>query len=469
MYFDDAITLAGRIRRKEISAREVLQAHLDRIEQVNPAVNAVVTLVADRAWQAAARADDQLAAGAEVGPLYGLPIAHKDLVPTKGIRTTFGSPLFADNVPDFDASIVQRLRAAGAITIGKTNTPEFGLGSHTFNPVFGTTRNPYDLGRSAGGSSGGAAAGLATGMFPIADGSDTGGSLRNPASFCNIVGFRPTPGRVPNWPDSTPYSTLSTHGPMARTVADVALLLSAIAGPDPRAPLSLSEPGRSFAPPLESETDGLRVAWTPDFGGLIPVEPEVLGALEPQLAHFEAIGGTVEQASPDLSEADQVFRVLRAFNMEQTHGALLDRHRDQLKPDAVWNIEQGRQLTGPEIGRAEQAHARIHRTMLDFFDRYDVLVAPVNQVVPFDVDQVHPTVVAGVQMPDYLAWMAACYLISVTGCPALSVPAGFTPGGLPVGLQLIGPQRQDRRLLEIGHAFEQACGAGRRRPALTGI
>jgi amidase len=469
VYFDDATALAAAIRTKELSAREVLQAHLDRIAEVNPGVNAIVTLVADAAQEAAARADDRIAAGEQVGPLHGLPIAHKDLVPTKGIRTTYGSPLFADNVPDFDASIVERLRAAGAITIGKTNTPEFGLGSHTFNPVFGTTRNPYDLGKSAGGSSGGAAAALATGMIPIADGSDTGGSLRNPASFCNVVGFRPTPGRVPCWPDSAPFSTLSTHGPMARTVSDVALLLSAIAGPDPRSPLSFSEPASIFAGTLESETAGMRVAWTPDFGGLLPVEPAVIDALRPQLTHFESIGATVELACPDLADADHVFRILRAFNLEMARGELLDAHRDRLKPDAVWNIEEGRKLTGPDVGRAEKLHAGIHQTMVEFFDHYDVLLAPVNQVVPFDVDLVHPTVIAGVEMPDYLAWMGACYLVSVTGCPAISVPAGFTPDGLPVGLQLIGPHRQDRRLLEIAYGFEQACGAGRQRPAAIGI
>lgn len=467
MYFDDAIDIAAAIRRKEVSCREVLDAHLNRIEETNPAVNAVVTLVADRARAEAAKADDRLAAGEDVGPLHGLPIAHKDLAATAGIRTTYGSPIFADHVPTQDDLIVQRLRAAGAITIGKTNVPELGLGSHTFNPVFGATRNPYDLTKSAGGSSGGAAAALAAGMVPIADGSDTGGSLRNPASFSNVVGLRPSPGRVPSWPDRAPWSHLSTKGPMARTVADTALLLSVLAGVDTRSPIALDGTGAAFAQPLTSTSlRGLRVAWAPDLGGLVPVDAAVTEALLPQIKIFEELGGTVEQACPDLSGADEVFRVRRAWQLELTYGPLLDEHRALMKPDAIWNIELGRALTGPDLGRTEALHGALHQRIHEFFQRFDVLLAPVSQVVPFDVDITYPRSVAGVDMPDYLGWMGACSLITVTGCPALSVPAAFTPEGLPVGLQIIGPHRQDRTVLEVGYAFEQACGAGRRRPRL---
>jgi amidase len=465
LYFDDAISIAAAIRRKEVSCREVLDTHLKRIEETNPAVNAVVTLVADRAQAEAVKADDRLAAGEDVGPLHGLPIAHKDLVATAGIRTTYGSPIFADHVPSQDDLIIQRLRAAGAITVGKTNVPELGLGSHTFNPVFGATRNPYDLTKSAGGSSGGAAAALAVGMIPIADGSDTGGSLRNPASFCNVVGFRPSPGRVPSWPDPAPWSHLSTKGPMARTVADTALLLSVLAGVDSRSPIALEGTGAEFASPLTTTgLHGLRVAWTPDLGGLVPVEDAVTEALLPEVKIFEQLGATLEQACPDLSGADEVFRIRRAWQLELAYGSLLDEHRALMKPDAVWNIEGGRALTGPDIGRAERLHAALHQRLHEFFQYFDVLLAPVSQVVPFDANLIYPKSVAGVEMTDYLEWMGACSLITVTGCPALSVPAAFTPEGLPVGLQIIGPHRRDRRVLEIGYAFELACGAGSRRP-----
>ncbi|MQA08164.1 MAG: amidase [Pseudonocardiaceae bacterium] len=465
VYFNDAVTLAEAIRRKEVSCREILTIHLERIEQANPEINAIVTLVADQAMDAAAVADERLAAGEDVRPLHGLPIAHKDLVPTAGIRTTYGSPIFADHVPDRDHLVVERLAAAGAITVGKTNTPEFGLGSHTFNPVFGATRNPYNQAKSAGGSSGGGTAALATGMVPLACGTDIGGSLRNPASFCNVVGLRPSPGRVPSWPDAAPWAQLPVHGPLGRTVADTALLLSAMAGPDPRSPQALEAPGASFAPPLEVDPRGLRVAWAPDLGGTIPVDAAVSDALAPAVRVFADLGCTVEEACPDLSGADEVFRVLRAWQLEMTYGPLLDRHRELLKADAVWNIEQGRALTGPDIGRAETLHAELYHRVREFFDRFDVLLAPVSQVAPFDVELTYPTSVAGVEMGDYLDWMASAYLISVTGCPALSVPAAFTPEGLPVGLQIVGPHRHDLAVLRAGHAFEQATQLGCRHPS----
>ncbi|WP_051744411.1 amidase [Streptomyces yerevanensis] len=465
--FWTATELAAAIRRRDVSAREVVAAHLEQIERVNPAVNAIVTLVPERALEQAAEADARLAAGAEVGPLHGLPVAHKDLHDTAGIRTTYGSPLFADRVPGRDHLVVERLRRAGAITVGKTNVPELGMGSHTVNPVFGATRNPYDPFRSAGGSSGGAGAALACGMQPLADGSDTGGSLRNPASFNNVVGLRPSPGRVPSWPDKAPWGQLSVKGPMARTVTDVALSLSVLAGPDPRSPLALETPGSAFAGPLEGDVRGLRVAWSPDLGGTVPVDAEVRDALRPAVDVFASLGCEVEEACPDLSGADEVFLVQRAWQMELAYGSLLDEHRHRMATDVVWNIEEGRKLTGPDLGRAQMLQAALFHRIREFFESYDLLLLPVSQVAPFDIRLPYPASVDGTPMETYLDWMRSAYLISVTGCPALSVPAGFTPAGLPVGLQMVGPHRQDRAVLDAGYAFERATRTGERRPAVA--
>ncbi|XNL82517.1 amidase [Actinomadura madurae] len=467
MCFASARDLARRIRTRELSAREVLQAHLDQIERTNPRVNAVVTLVAERAAEQARAADERLAAGEEPGPLHGLPVAHKDTHATAGIRTTSGSPIFADHVPAEDELVVERIRAAGAVTLGKTNTPEFAAGSHTFNPVFGLTRNPYDPSRSAGGSSGGAAAALACGMHPLADGGDMGGSLRNPASFCNVAGLRPSPGRVPSWPVAAAWSTLGVQGPMAREVADVALLLSVLAGPDPRSPIALETPGSAFAAPLDGDLAGLRVAWAPDLGGTIPVDPAVTGVLEPAVKVFQELGCAVEEAAPDLTGADEVFRTLRAWHWDITLRPLLDERRGEFKESLAANIDAGRSLTGADLGRAETLHTALFHRMREFFGRYDALLLPVSQVPPFDADLEYPEEVAGQRMHDYLEWMRSCFLISATGCPALSVPAGFTSGGLPVGLQIVGPHRADLAVLRIGHAFEQATRHAARRPPVA--
>ncbi|MFB4307113.1 amidase [Actinomadura sp. GTD37] len=475
--FASARELARRIRARELSAREVVRAHLDQIERTNPHVNAIVTLVAERALEQARDADERLAGGAPPGPLHGLPIAHKDTHATAGIRTTSGSPIFADHVPDEDELVVERMRAAGAITLGKTNVPEFAAGSHTFNPVFGLTRNPYDPSRSAGGSSGGAAAALACGMHPLADGSDMGGSLRNPASFCNVVGFRPSPGRVPSWPVPAGWAAMSVQGPMAREVADAALLLSVLAGPDPRSPIALDTPGSAFAGPLDRDLSGLRVAWSPDLGGAVPVDPAVTGVLEPAVKVFEELGCAVEEASPDLSGADEVFRTLRAWHWDIALRPLLDERRAagsgsgrEVKASLAENIDAGRTLTGADLGRAETLHTALFHRVREFFERYDALLLPVSQVPPFDAAIEYPAEVAGRPMPDYLEWMRSCFLVSATGSPALSVPAGFTSeehGGLPVGLQIVGPHRADFAVLQIGHAFEQATRHAARRPPLA--
>ena len=454
------------VRAREISARELVDAHLERIDRLNPSLNAVVTLDAEGARAAADVADAVLASGADVGPLHGLPVAHKDTHATGGMRTTWGSPLHADTVPARDELVVARLKAAGAIRIGKTNVPEFAAGSHTFNPVFGVTHNPYRHGLSAGGSSGGAAAALAAGLVPLAEGSDMGGSLRNPAAFCNVVGLRPTPGRVPTWPAALAWSPLSVQGPMGRTVADVALQLCALAGPDPRVPISLEEPGSAFAPTLPTSLAGLRVAWAPDLGGRVTVDPAITAVLASSLGVFSDLGADVAEDCPDLSGADEVFGTLRAWLFESAFGEISRRSPDKVKESIRWNAELGAKLTGPDLARAEQLHTRLHERVVAFFERYDVLLAPTTQVLPFPVEVEYPTEIAGVHQENYLEWMRSCTVISATGCPALSVPGGFTQDGLPVGLQIVGAPRADRKVLEVGHAFEQATRFGERRPPL---
>ncbi|MFD8008720.1 amidase [Streptomyces sp. NPDC058955] len=459
-----ASELVRRLRARELSAREVVGAHLERIEQLNPTLNALVTLTADRALEAAAAADERLARGEPVGPLHGLPVAHKDTHNTAGIRTTHGSPVLADHVPEHDDISVERIRAAGAITLGKTNVPEFGAGSHTFNPLFGPTRNPYDTTRSAGGSSGGTAAAVAAGLQPLGDGSDMGGSIRNPASFCNIVGLRPSPGRVPLWPDFTPWATQVVQGPMARTVTDVALLLSVMAGPDPRCPVSIDQDPSAFAAPLEGDVRHLRVAWSPDLGGAVPVEPVVSAAVEAAAGVFTGLGCAVVRDCPDLTGADDVFRTLRGWQMATVLGPALEAHRDRVKPSLAANIDFGQRLTGADLGRAELLHGELFHRMREFFTRYDVLLLPVSQLPPFPVEIEYPAEIDGTTMHDYLDWMRSAYYISATGSPSLAVPAGFTPEGLPLGVQLVGPHRAELSLLRAGYAFEQATRHGERRP-----
>ncbi|MGH3393868.1 MAG: amidase [Streptosporangiaceae bacterium] len=467
----DAITLAGLLRRGQVSAREVITAHIERIEAANPAINAIVTRTFDAALAKAAAADQALARGEPPGLLHGLPVAHKDLIETAGVRTTYGSPLYADFVPAHDALIVRRMAAAGAISLGKTNIPEFGAGSHTVNPVFGATRNPYDHARSAGGSSGGAGAALAARMISLADGSDLGGSLRNPASFNNVVGLRPSPGRVPAWPFADVADVMGVQGPRGRTVADVALLLAVISGPDPGVPLALDQPPPLLAGPGQvagllagaGGLRGLRVAWSPDLG--LPVQRDVLDTLAPARQVLADLGGQVVDAAPDLTGADEVFRTWRAFRFATRFGSLLREHPDQLGPNVTWNTERGLELTVADLSRVTGLQAALAERVTRFFADVDVLACPVSQVVPFDVglDWVHD--IDGRPLDTYLDWMASCYLISVTGLPAMSVPAGFTPGGLPVGLQLVGRRRGEWDLLRVGQAFEAATGYGRRVPA----
>jgi amidase len=464
--FLSATELENIIRTKELSAREVMEAHLVQIEHVNPKVNAIVTFLPEQAMEKARAADEALARNEAVGLLHGLPVAHKDLVLTKGIRTTYGSPAFKDFIPDEDEIIVERLRNAGAINIGKTNVPEFGAGSQTYNEVFGETLNPYGTSKTCGGSSGGAAVALACGMIPIADGSDLGGSLRNPANYCNVVGFRPSPGRVPVWPDFVGWFPLSVEGPMARTVQDTALMLSAIAGPDPRAPISITEPGSVFSKPLQRNFKKVQIAWSPDLGTL-PVDPRVTDVIEKQRHVFQDMGCLIDECEPDFTDADEAFKVWRAWRMELALSELLPAHRDQLKDTVIWNIEAGIKLSGPQIGQAERRRTELYHRVRQFMETYEFLILPVSQVPPFDVTQRYITEINGVEMDTYIDWMKSCYFISVTGLPAISVPCGFTPDGLPVGIQIVGRHQDDFGVLQLAHAFEQATEFWKQRPPVV--
>jgi amidase len=462
--FMTATEMAHRIRARQLSCREVMQAHLTRIDRINPIVNAIVTQIPPEQMLAAAdAADKSLAREENTGPLHGLPIAHKDLVPTKDMRTTFGSRIYKDFVPDHDGLIVERLKKAGAITIGKTNTPEFGAGSQTFNQVFGETLNPYDTTKTCGGSSGGAAVALACGMLPLADGSDMGGSLRNPGNFCNIVGFRTSPGRVPVWPRLTGWFPISVQGPMARTVQDVALMLSVIAGPDPRSPIAIAEPGSMLNRPLDREFKGVKIAWSKDLGEL-PVDPRITKVLESRRRVFEDLGCIVEEAQPDFSDADEIFKVWRAWHFELQYRELLRDHRELIKDTVIWNVEEGQKLTGPQIGKAEIKRTELYHRVREFMKNHDYLICPVNQVPPFDINRRWVQEINGVKMGTYIDWMKSCYYITVTGLPAISVPCGFTPQGLPVGMQIVGRHNDDFGVLQIAHAFEQATEVWQRRP-----
>jgi amidase len=453
--------MAAAIRAKEVSARELMELHLTRIAERNPELNAIVSLDEERARQGAEEADAATARGDELGVLHGLPFAFKDTHDVAGWRTTYGSPLFADLVPDADELVVERIRRAGAVPIGKTNVPEFAAGSHTFNTVFGTTLNPVDPSRSAGGSSGGAACALRAGMVPLADGSDMGGSLRNPASFCGVVGLRPSLGRVPSWPSGNFWETTSTSGPLARNVDDLALLLSVIAGPDARVPTALGEPGGAFADVPEVSLAGLRVALSADLGGLLELDPEVRRVVGEAGASLAGAGAVVEPAEPDLSAGEDTFRTLRAWLFQAAFHDLLAAHPDSFKASLAENIRAGEHLSGPDIARAYEQRTSLAEHMRVFFGDHDVLVLPTSQVPPFAADQEYPTEIDGRPMATYLDWMRSAYLITVTGCPAISVPAGQTADGLPIGVQIVAPFGQDARLLAVASAFERLLPIGR--------
>ncbi len=461
-----AVDHAAMLRRKEISARELLEAHLTQIDAANQGINAIVTLVPDIAREMADAADRVLAAGGAVPLLTGIPVAHKDLHETKGIRTTFGSPVYSSFIPTRNTLIVQRMQDAGAVTLGKTNTPQHGAGSQTFNEVFGVTRNPWNLDYTPGGSSGGAGAALAAGMVPLADGSDYGASLRNPASFTNTVGFRPSPGRIPSWPTQDAWWTHSVHGPMARTVEDIALFMAAVAGPDDRIPVSIERPGSEFATPLAADWTNVAIAWSTDLGGL-PIDPVVTRALGPARAILEDIGFAVTDASPDFSGAEESFKVWRGYAYARQFAAAIERDPGAYKDTIVWNTEYGLGLTATDLGDAAVLRTRLRERVLRFFDTYRFLAIPTSAVPPFPVTVEYPTEIDGVAMDDYTSWFASCYYISAVELPAISIPAGFTDDGLPVGLQIVGRHRGDLDVLKAAFAFQQATELWRRTPTMV--
>lgn len=405
-------------------------------------MNAIVTLLPERALEQAAAADEAQAQGLPLGPLHGLPTAHKDLQTTRGIRTTFGSTIFKDFIPGHDSLLVERVRAAGAILLGKTNTPEFGAGSQTYNEVFGATLNPFDRTKTCGGSSGGAAVALATNMLPIADGTDLGGSLRNPAGFCNVVGLRPSPDRVPVRPVLA-ASPMGVEGPMARTADDLAFYFSAMADFDPR-----------FEQKLERSFKGVRIAWWKDLGG-IPVERVVRDKTNGQRRVFEALGCIVEEAEPDFSGADEAFRTMRFWSTSVRMGAWVGQYPGQLKDTLLWEIEQGIRLRRKDLIDAEMKYVGLQHSMRTFLIDYDYFVLPVSQVLPFDVTQPYPSEIEGVGLETYIDWMKSCYYISTTQSPAISVPIGFV-NKLPIGIQIVGRRGDDWGLLQLARAFETA-------------
>ncbi|MGI8714645.1 MAG: amidase [Solirubrobacteraceae bacterium] len=461
-----ARTLAAALATRELSSVELLEAHLDQIADVNPQVNAIVTLDADAARVTAAALDRASSRGAPLGPLHGLPIAIKDLEDTAGLRTTYGSPLFADHVPEHDSLIVERLRRAGAVIVGKTNTPEFGAGSQTFNEVFGPTRNPYDVRLTCGGSSGGAAVAVACGMVPIADGSDLGGSLRNPAAFCNVVGLRPSSGLVPSTTAAgDPWESMSVLGPIARSVDDAGLLFGAMAGYEPLDPRSRPVDPGLLQPIRPAPVSELRIAWSRCLGDL-PVAHEISAAIERSRGRLVALGVTVQAAEPDLTGADEVFDTLRALGFATGIGPLLAEHPEGLKDTVVGNAQRGLDLSGAQVGHALRGRGRIFTAMGEFMNEYDVLALPTTQVAPFSVSTEWPREIAGERLDNYTDWMRSCSRITVTGHPAISIPAGFTADGLPVGLQLVGRHFGERRLLSIAAALEAALSHPRLPPVV---
>jgi amidase len=468
--FTPAVELIRLYRAGKTSPLEVMQAVLARIEAVNPRVNAVVTLVRDSALRAARRATAALRRGARLAPLFGIPVGIKDVTLTRGIRTTYGSKLFADHVPDEDALVVERLRAAGAIVIGKTNTPEFAFGPNTVNAIFGATRNPWNLALTAGGSSGGSAAALATGMCPLAEGTDLGGSLRGPASYCGVVGFRTTPGLIPRYPSTLAWDTYSVEGPMARTIADTALMLSVMAGPDDRAPISYAVDTREFLKAVRAPSvKGWRIASTPDLGGLVLVDREVRDVFEGAVAVFRGLGARTERACADMSAVPEIVRLSRGFLMVARHADKVAEHRAVLQEGLVENTEQGLRLSPQDVARGELLRTELWHLVREFLAGRDLWITPTSAVPPFPIEQQHVLEVNGQPVGKAMQRSYLTYAFSVLGLPAISIPCGFTRAGLPVGLQIVGKRRGDAAVLRAAAAFEAARPwAHRVPPAVVG-
>ncbi|MFG6477257.1 amidase family protein [Microbacterium sp. P06] len=468
---DDITTLSARelaaaIRTRRLSSEEVVAAHLGRIDATNPTVNAIVSYQPEIALETARDRDRELARGVIRGPMHGLPIAVKDLMDVEGLPTSHGSRIYAGRVAANDSVISSRLRAAGVVFVGKTNTPEFGAGSHTFNEVFGATRNPFDLSRSAGGSSGGAAAAVTTGMLPFADGSDLGGSIRNPASFGNLVGLRPTAGRVASARPGNAWDPGSVLGGLTRDVADTALFLSVISGPEPRAPLSIDEDPSLFLSIAPRSFQGARIAYSPDLGGL-PLDPEVREATAAAARLAEALGAEVVEVDLDLSEADLVFETFRSLEFLDGHGEDAVQHPDLVKQTVRDDVSWAGAIDAPLLNRAAGARTQLFRRLQALFGEYDMLLAPTSQVLPFPIEWEYPTEIDGVAMDRYYTWQRSCSRITATAMPALSMPMTFSRGGLPIGVQFVGPYRGDRLLLEFALTWESAVGdVMARRPGL---
>src|SRR5262245_11206763 len=457
--FKTAADLVGMYRRKRVSPLEVARALLARIETVNPPLMGYCTVAADQALAAARKATAALGKrGATLGPLHGVPVSIKDLTPTKGIRTTWGSKIYEHHVPEVYGLVVERLKAAGAIVVGKTNTPEFGAGANTFHEVFGATRNPWNPKLTCGGSTGGGAVALATGLAPLAQGSDLGGSLRLPAAFCGVVGFRTSPGCVPVWPGTNLWDTLSVQGPMARTVPDTALMLSTLVGPDPRVPISYPvDPRPLLAAVKRPSVKGLRIAWGGDLG-ITPLDHEVRRVTEATLGVFRALGARVEAAHPDFSEVDEIVRTSRGVSMVTRHEERLAEWKPKMQANLVRNIEQGLTLTSSDIGRGERLRTMLFERVRTFMQRYDLILTPTAAVPPFPVElRSGPTEINGVTMKHYIQWALLTYAFTVINAPAISVPCGFTRDGLPVGLQIVGRWRDEVGVLRAAAAFEQAA------------
>jgi amidase len=446
-----------RLSRREITPLELIDAALARIAEVEPAVNALPTLAVERARAHAARLASERPLPAARGWLAGLPIAIKDLMEVGGVRTTYGSPLYADHVPAASHPLVERLEAQGGVVLAKSNTPEFGAGGSTFNEVFGRTRNPWNTSLTCGGSSGGAAVALATGEVWLAHGSDLGGSLRGPASYCSVVGLRPSPGRVPRGARMHPFSPLSVEGPMARNVPDLALFLDAMAAESADDPLSLAPPAEAYAKLVAAPAAPRRVAFSPDLG-LGPVQRETKEICAAAARRFEGLGAVVEEADPGLQDATEIFMALRGLQFAIDRAPMLETHRDRLKPDIIWNTEVGLKLSGADIATAERKRDALYRRVLDFFDRYDLLLCPCRPVPAFDVMLRHPESVDGHKFETYISASALTYAITLTACPALSIPCGFTSDGRAVGLQMVARPRNEAGLLQAAALFEQMTG-----------
>lgn len=462
--FLSAVEAAAKVRSRTLSPVDLVRAAAEQHAAADPIVNSVVTPDYDRALVAARVAEDAVMRGDAIGPLHGLPIGIKDMVNTAGLRTTFGSPLFTDNVPDEDALVVDRLRAAGGLVIGKTNTPEFGFGMNTRNEVFGYTVNPWDTNKTCGGSSGGSAVALSIGACALAEGGDHGGSLRIPASFCGVVGFRCSPGRVPTFPSNWLFDSFSVQGPMARTVRDAGLMLSAMAGPDARVPISISESGAPFADAAKGGVRGWKVAWAPTLGGLFSVDEEIAEITAKAAALFTDMGAHVEQDAPDLASAIDIIPTLRTFR------TAVVRQRELNQTDAISNVSlkdfmgRAQALSGLEVARAEWLRSQLAITTEHFFRNHDVMILPTMQMAAFDKELAFPPYVGGVEMPEATDSGLSCYLITMTGLPAISIPCGFTKAGLPVGLQIVGPWRREDKVLRAAAAYEDATDWTRRRP-----